>query len=122
MILEELTDKIIGAAIEVHRTLGPGLLESIYETALCYELEQLGLPFERQPTLPVIYKGQNLGQFRMDLVVDKQVVVELKSVDRHDPVFEAQILSYMKLGSFKVGLLINFNTSLLKNGIRWFVL
>lgn len=122
MRLEELTDKIIGCAIEVHRVLGPGLLESIYEAALCIELRRKGLKYERQKVLPVLYKGENIGQYRIDLVVEDKVVLELKSVERHDLVFEAQILSYMKLGSYSVGLLINFNSSLLKRGIKRFVL
>ena len=105
MLLEDVTEKILGSAIEIHKVLGPGLLESVYEGALCYELTQSGLEFEQQKVLPVLYKGQNLGQFRVDLVVEGKIVVELKSVDRHDPIFSAQILSYMKLGSFPVGLL-----------------
>jgi GxxExxY protein len=122
MYLEELTEKIIGAAIEIHKVLGPGLLESVYESALCYEFSQVGISFERQKALPVMYKGQNLGQFRVDLVVADKVVVELKSVERHDPLFSAQILSYMKLGAYPVGLLINFDSLLLKDGIRRFVM
>jgi GxxExxY protein len=122
MYLEELTERIIGAAIEIHKVLGPGLLESVYESALCYEFSQAGISFERQKALPVMYKGQNLGQFRVDLVVADKVVVELKSVERHDPLFSAQILSYMKLGAYPVGLLINFNSLLLKDGIRRFVM
>jgi GxxExxY protein len=97
-------------------------LESIYESALCIEFDEKGIPYERQKPLPVVYKTQSIGEFRTDIVVQKSVVVELKSVERFDPVFEAQILSYMRLGSFKLGLLINFNSRLLKDGIKRFIL
>lgn len=112
-----LTEKIIGCAIEVHKRLGPGLLESIYEKALCIELKKLSLRFERQKSISVNYKGEFIGNFRIDILVENCVVVELKSVDRFDPVFEAQLLSYMKLGNYRVGLLINFNKDLVKKGI-----
>ena len=115
--LNKLSQKIIGCAIEVHRRLGPGLLESIYEKALCIGLEEKGLKFEQQKIIPLNYKGRLIGEFRVDIVVENKVVVELKSVERHDPIFDAQILSYMKLGNYKLGLLINFNTSSLKNAI-----
>ncbi len=113
---------MIGCAIEVHKRLGPGLLESIYESALCIELSESATFFKRQKILPVIYKGREIGEFRIDLVVEDAVVVELKSVERHDPVFDAQILSYMKLGGYKLGLLINFNSRLLKDGIKRYIL
>lgn len=122
MELNKITEKIIGGAIEVHKILGPGLLESIYEKALCIELKDGGLKFEQQKTLPLTYKGHSIGEFRLDLVVENAVVVEIKSVERHDPVFEAQVLSYMKLGNYKLGLLINFNSRLLKEGIKRFIL
>jgi GxxExxY protein len=122
MELNKITEKIIGCAIEVHNQLGPGLLESIYESALCIELDSISLKYIRQKALPVIYKDFNIGDFRIDLLVENSVVVELKSVERHDPLFEAQILSYMKLGGHKIGLLINFNTKLLKQGIKRFIL
>lgn len=122
MELNELTEKIIGCCIEVHRNLGPGLLESVYESALSIELKNIQIPFERQKILPVLYKGERIGDFKIDLSVDKRVVVELKSVERFDPVFEAQILSYMKLGNYKLGLLVNFNSKLLKNGIKRFII
>ena len=96
--LNKLTEKIIGCAIEVHRRLGPGLLECIYEKALCIELKIAGLYFEKQKVINVEYKGEVLGQFRMDIVVENLIVVEIKSVERFDPIFEAQLLSYMKLG------------------------
>jgi GxxExxY protein len=122
MELNKITEKIIGCAIEVHNQLGPGLLESIYESALCIELDSISLKYIRQKALPVIYKDFNIGDFRIDLLVENSVVVELKSVERHDPLFEAQILSYMKLGGHKIVLLINFNTKLLKQGIKRFIL
>ena len=121
--LNSLTEKIIGAAIEVHRHLGPGLLESAYATCLAYELEQLGLAVERQKTLPLVYKDIRLDQgYRLDLLVDKQVIVELKVVEQFTPVHEAQILSYLKFSGCQIGLLINFNVKLLKNGIRRFIM
>ena len=116
-ILNKVTEGIIGCAIEVHRNLGPGLLESIYENALCYELEANNIPFKRQVTVPVIYKDQKLGEHRIDILVENQVIVELKAVDRMDPVFEAQLLSYLRVTGKKVGLLINFNVLVLKRGI-----
>ncbi len=118
----QTTQKIIGCAIEVHRNIGPGLLESVYESALCMELDQAGLTYERQKTLPVRYKNRKIGEFRIDILVENVIVVELKSVERYDPVFAAQILSYMKLGGYQLGLLINFNTTLLKNGVKRFIL
>lgn len=121
MYFDHLTERIIGCSIEVHRQLGPGLLESVYQSALGIELLQIGLKFEPQKKLPVGYKGQNIGDFRIDLLVEETVVVELKSTERHDPVYEAQILSYMKLGGYHVGLLINFNSVLLTKGIKRFV-
>ncbi|MFN8493723.1 MAG: GxxExxY protein [Caldilineaceae bacterium] len=112
-----MTEAIIGAAIEVHRHWGPGLLESPYETCLMYELERLGLFVERQKVLPIRYKEIFLDQgYRIDLLINEQVVVELKAVDTIMPVHEAQILSYLKHSGCKVGLLFNFNVKLLKNG------
>ena len=114
----DLTGKVIGAAVEVHKILGPGLLESAYEQCLCHELSRLELPFERQLDLPVTYKGLQLDAgYRMDVVVEKTVVVEVKSVEKVLPVHEAQLLTYMKLGGFKVGLLINFNEPVLVQGV-----
>ena len=120
--LNELTEKIIGCAIEVHRNIGPGLLESVYEKALAIELKNAGLKFERQKTLNVLYKEKSIGEFKIDVLVEDQIVLELKSVERHDPVFEAQLLSYLKLGKYKLGLLINFNKKLLKEGIKRIIL
>jgi GxxExxY protein len=113
-----LTEKIIGCAIEVHRTLGPGLLEQTYESALCVELQLAGLGFQRQLVVPVTYKNQPVGDYRLDLVVENSVVVEIKSVERFDPIFEAQLLTYLKITSLKRGLLLNFNSRLLKDGIK----
>lgn len=121
--LNRLTEKIIGAAIEVHRHLGPGLLESAYETCLVYELERLGLTVERQKVLPLVYKEILLDQgYRLDLLVEQEVIVELKVVEQIAPVHEAQILSYLKFAGCKIGLLINFNVKLLKDGIRRFIM
>jgi GxxExxY protein len=119
--LNQLTEKIIGAAIEVHRHLGPGLLESAYEACLTYELGRMGLSVEQQKALPLVYKEVHLDQgYRLDLLVEGKVVVELKTVEDFTPVHEAQMLSYLKLGGCPVGLLINFNVKLLKDGIRRF--
>jgi GxxExxY protein len=117
--LNQITDKIIGCSINVHRVLGPGLLESAYEECLCYELSQIELKFERQVSLPVIYKGVRLDcGYRMDLVVGNLVIVEIKAIERVLPVHEAQLLSYLKLAGKPLGLLINFHVSVLKSGLR----
>jgi GxxExxY protein len=112
-----LTEKIIGCAIEVHRQLGPGLLESTYESALCVELADAGIECKKQVGFPIVYKGREIGEYRLDLLVG-DAVVEIKSVERFDPVFEAQLLTYLRVTGKKVGLLINFNSRLLKQGIR----
>ena len=118
MTVNEITEAIIGAAIEVHRALGPGLLESAYTQCLCHELHLQGLPFVCEQTLPVIYKGLRLDcGYRVDLIVANAVVVEIKAVDRLAPVHEAQLLTYLRIGGWKVGLLINFNVPLLRDGI-----
>jgi GxxExxY protein len=119
---DPLTDRIIGRAIEVHRRLGPGLLESIYESALCIEFELSTLSFQRQVVLPLKYRDRLIGDFRLDPVVDNTVILGLKSVDRIEALFEAQLLSYLKLSGIKTGLLINFNSRLLRDGIKRFVL
>jgi GxxExxY protein len=112
------TSPIIGAAIEVHRHLGPGLLESAYEECLCHQLHLRGLAFKRQIELPVIYKGLSLDcGYRIDLAVQDEVILELKSVEKLLPVHQAQLLTYMRLAGKKVGLLINFNVPLLTQGI-----
>ena len=114
-----LTDQIIGCAIEVHRYLGPGLLESAYEECLCYELSQIGLRFERQVHLPLSYKGIKLEcGHKLDLVVEDSIVVELKSIEDLTPLHHAQLLTYLKSSNKRVGLLINFNVQFLKNGLK----
>ena len=123
LIEEDLTEKIIGAAIEVHKYWGPGLIESIYEKSLAIELERQGIPFKRQMELELSYKGVSLGEdFRLDLIVGDKVVVELKVVKELAPIHEAQLLTYMKLTGCKVGLLLNFNVPVLKQGIKRLVL
>lgn len=123
LLNEQLTGRVIAAAIEVHRVLGPGLLESAYESCLCRELELAGLAYERQRALPVSYKDVRLDcGYHMDVVVAGEVVVELKSCERLLPVHSAQLLTYLPLGGFHVGLLINFNVPLLKDGIKRLVL
>ena len=115
-----LSERIIGAAIAAHRELGPGLLESVYESALEIELRLAGLHVARQVPLPVLYRGQQIGDFRLDLLVEREVVIEVKSVHRLEDVHEAQILGYLKLGGYPLGLLINFNCRLLRHGLRRF--
>lgn len=114
----DLTERIIGCALTVHRELGPGLLEATYEEALCIELDDNGISYERQAAIPVKYKTQVVGEYRIDLLVEGRVVVELKAVERLDPLFEAQVLTYLKAANVKVGLLVNFNSRLLKGGIK----
>jgi GxxExxY protein len=117
--LNKITEAIIGAAIQVHRALGPGLLESAYEACLEYELAQLGLRVERQKPLPVVYRDVRLDcGYRIDLLVEDSVVVEIKSVDQLAPIHNAQLLSYLRLSGHQLGLLINFNVKMLKNGVR----
>jgi GxxExxY protein len=119
MELNEITQKIIGCAIQVHKNLGPGLLESAYEECLSYELIKNGLVIKRQQPTPVIYKEIKLEcGYRIDILVENSVVVELKVVDEFNPVHEAQILTYMKFSNKSLGLLINFNVTILRNGIR----
>jgi GxxExxY protein len=120
---DDLSNKVLGCAIEVHRELGPGLLESTYEQCLAYELSRAKIPFKVQVQLPVEYKEIRLDcGYRIDLLADDRLVVELKSVDHLMPIHEAQILTYMKLAGVKVGLLINFNVTMLTKGVRRFVL
>jgi len=124
MIYEkELTDEIIGAAIVVHRHLGPGLLEATYEDCLCCELELKGITYERQKPLPLTYKGRHISsKYRMDLVVASKVVVELKCVESIAPVHEAQLLTYLRLSKLRVGLILNFYVPVMRCGIRRLVL
>jgi len=120
---DELSNKVIGCAIEVHRELGPGLLESAYEQCLAHELRLQNIPFELQRVMPVEYKGVLIDcGCRLDLLVDGKLIVELKAVAAIEPIHEAQILTYLKLAKRRTGLLINFNIRLLKDGVRRFVL
>jgi len=122
MEINKITEIIIGCAIEVHRHLGPGLLESAYEECLCYELQKAGLRFERQKPVPVVYKEIKLEcGYRIDILVESCVVVELKTSEAFNPVHEAQILTYMKFAYKTIGLLINFNVTVLKNGIKRYI-
>ena len=119
MDIDRLTDSVIGSGIEVHRALGPGLLESTYEMCLCRELDLRQISFERQKSIPIAYKGIKLDYgYRADLVVDGRLLIEIKSVDAIAAIHEAQLLGYLKLGRWQIGLLINFNVQLLKSGIR----
>ena len=118
----ELTERIIGCAIEVHRTLGPGLLESAYKRALCLELQHNQLCFECERLVPLQYRGVRMGEYYVDLIVENRVVVEVKSVLHWEPVFEAQILTYLRITGVRVGLLMNFNKGVLKAGLKRFVL
>ncbi len=118
LLYEALTESIIGAAIEVHRQLGPGLLESVYEECMCQELRLRDIPFRAQTELPVVYKGlETGGKYRIDLIVANEVVVELKAVERLLSVHEAQLLTYLKLTGKRVGLIINFNVPVLYRGV-----
>ena len=119
MAINQITEKIIGGAIEIHKVLGPGLLESAYEECLAFELQNAGLTIERQKPVPVVYKGIKLDcGYRIDILVEDTVLIELKTVDAFNPVHEAQILTYMKFSKKSIGLLINFNVALLKNGLK----
>ena len=117
--INDLTGEVIGAAIEIHKALGPGLLESVYEECMCMELELKGIPYEKQKELPVEYKGSKLDcGYRLDIVVDGKLIVELKACEGLQPIHDAQLLTYLKLTGIKVGLLINFNVPILKEGIK----
>jgi len=123
MIESDLTEQIIGAAIEVHKYWGPGLYEEIYEKSLCHELHLRNVALKSQVKLPLIYKGQRVGEdLRLDIIADEKVVVELKTVKHLEPIHEAQLLTYMKLTGCRVGLLINFNVPVLTQGIKRMVL
>ncbi len=119
---DPLTRRIIACAIEVHKRLGPGLLEKLYKEAMLIEMESCGLKAEKNVKIDVEYRGKPIGEYFIDILVEDTVILELKSFERRDPVFEAQILSYMKLTGKKVGLLINFNSKMVKDGIKRFVL
>ena len=119
MEINDLTGEVIGAAIEVHKALGPGLLESTYEECLCIELGLRNIPFERQKEIPIEYKGVNLNHaYRLDIVVPNKLIIELKACESLEPIHDAQLLTYLKLSGIKVGLLINFNVPVLKEGIK----
>jgi GxxExxY protein len=117
----KLTKKIIACAIEVHRELGPGLLEDAYKAALAIELDCAGLSFQRQLKYPVFYKGKEIGEYRLDLLVENAVVVAIKSAEKFDPIFQAQLLTYLRVTDKRAGLLINFNSRLLRDGIKRFI-
>ena len=117
--LDQITRKIIGAAINVHRALGPGLLESTYEACLAYELVQLGFSIDRQKELPVRYRGATIDcGYRLDLFVEGEIIVEVKAVDQLLPVHQAQVMSYLRMSGLHVGLLLNFNVRVLKQGLK----
>ena len=123
MKFDRLSNRVVGCALEVHRHLGPGLLESTYEHSLAHELNISGIPFKSQHPLPVEYKGIKLDcGYRIDLLVDNEIIVELKSVDSLLPIHQAQLLTYMKLANISIGLLMNFNVRHLKSGIKRMVL
>ena len=120
---DPLTDRVIGAAIEVHRILGPGLLESVYQKCLCHELALRGVAFRGQVELPVVYKDVDLGcNFVMDIVVEDSLVLELKAIEKLAPIHEAQLLTYLRLSGIRCGLLLNFHQPLLRDGIKRMVL
>lgn len=116
--LNVLTGRIIGCAIRVHRALGPGLLESAYECSLCVELAHEGLQFQRQVACPVTYRGHAVGEYRLDVLIEDEVIVEVKAVERFEPVYIAQVLTYLKAKDRRLGLIINFNVSVLRDGVR----
>lgn len=119
LLAQGLTERVIGLAIEVHRTIGPGLLESVYEGCLCHEPEQAGLAFQRQPGVPVVYKGVRFEEgFRADILVERQLIVEIKALASLVPAHEAQLLTYLRMSGLRLGLLFNFHAKLLKDGMR----
>ena len=118
----DLSYKIIGAAIEVHRVLGPGLLEQIYEDALCIELGDRNIPFERQKPIDATYKARPIGNLRLDILVDNRVILELKSIERLMGIHKAQVITYLRMTNLRLGLLINFNHLVLKDGIQRIIL
>ena len=118
----QLTEKIIGCAIEVHRELGPGLPEMVCETALCIELESRAIPFKRQMGVPIYYKGQLISEHRPDLIVADEIIIEVKSIERIAPVHIAQVQTYLRITSLKVGLILNFNSATMRAGVRRVVL
>lgn len=119
---DPLTYQIIGAGMEVHKTLGPGLLEQVYEDALCIELKERKLKYQRQKSIDLTYKGHPIGNLVADLIIENRVIVELKSVEKLLPVHTAQIMTYLKLMNLSIGLLINFNVPILRNGVKRIIL
>jgi GxxExxY protein len=119
--LNLITERIIGCAIEVHRALGPGLLEHTYARAMCLEMERRRLSFVRQAVFPVKYKGVPIGEHRIDLIVENAVIVELKSVERLDPIFMARVLTYLRCTGLPIGLMINFNGRVLRTGVKRYI-
>jgi len=113
---------VIGAAIEVHRTLGPGFLESVYEEALCFELSKRAIDIERQVEVPIKHKGHAVGKGRLDILVEKKLIVELKTVENFVPMHQAQVISYLKVSGLQLGLLVNFKVPVLKQGIKRIIL
>jgi len=120
--LESLVHRTIGCCITVHRALGPGLLEGIYSRATGIELDACGIPYEREKRIPVFYRGQQLCEQRLDIVVDNRLVLEIKAIDRLHPVNHAQVLSYLRISGIRVGLLLNFNVPILQDGIKRIIL
>jgi len=121
--VEQLSHLVIGAALKVHKELGPGLIESVYERCLCYELQKAGLVYERQMAVPVVYDGMKLdADLRLDIWVEKSLIIEVKAVEATLPIHQAQLMTYLKLTGNRLGLLINFNVPLLKNGIKRVIL
>ena len=117
--LEDLSGALVDSAFKVHQTLGPGLLESVYEACLCVELTRRGISFETQAPVPLVYEGVNIeAGLRLDLLVEKSIVLELKSVDKLLPIHQSQLLTYLKLTNFRLGLLINFNVNMFKEGVK----
>ena len=119
---ERIAREVIGAAIEVHRALGPGFLESVYEEALCIELDLQGIPYKRQSAVAINYKGRQVGEGRLDLLVGDKLIVELKAVDSLAPIHSAQVISYLKTTELPLGIVINFNVPVLKQGIKRIIL
>jgi GxxExxY protein len=118
MDINQLSSKIIGAAIEVHKALGPGLLESSYQKCLCHELRLRGIPFENEKPFPLVYKGEKLDcGYRLDIVVENAIILELKSCEKIEPIHKAQLLTYLKLSGLRLGLVLNFNVPLMRDGI-----
>ena len=121
--LEDLAAALVDSAFKVHQTLGPGLLESVYESCVCIELTRRGISYERQAAMPLVYEGVNVdGGFRLDLLAEKSVVMEIKAVEKLMPIHQSQVLTYLKLANLRLGLLINFNVLMFKEGVKRIVL